>query len=358
MADRFASTTSDNYKSSSGVNGTPSDVGSSTTGLDGSRTQNGGEQMNSGQQTLPEETIESTEDNSPLKFPEDLADDFYISFNAFKHSMERPKEARRAFTYKKSIILPIPTNLTDGNSTGYNAESLGILGNAVRDVVSNQFIEKGIGGAVKTAFSKEGVNQAASSVADLLDALKGNSAAVGRAALTGAVGLSQGLPGGLAAAARSSFQLTTNPFPVMIFQGTGFKPAFTFDWTMYPESASEAKNIKTIVGFFRREMLPERIETNTSLLRTPSIFEIKIRPMGIARAFKRCVLTNMAVNYAPSGPSFLVEQDSVDPESGLLKKYPTAVSLSLTFQEIELWLANDYYALESENFDPRSEFLY
>lgn len=351
---------SEDYKSNSGVGGQDR---FSTGRSDVVNPQGPQQQSISGSQstitTLPEEVIENAPDNSPVRFPEDLADDFYISFNAFKHSEERPKDQRRTFTYNRSIFLPIPTNLTDGNSAGYNAESLGILGNAVRDVVSNQFMEKGIGGTVKHTFSRAGINEAAKSVADQLDAIAANpGAAAGKAALTGGVYLSQGLPGGLAAAAKSSFQLTTNPFPVMIFQGTGFKPAFTFDWTLYPESASEAKTIKTIIGFFRREMLPERIEGNSSLLRTPSIFEVKIRPMGIARVFKRCVLTNMAVNYAPSGPSFLVEQESVDPESGLLKKYPSAVSLSLTFQEIEIWLANDYYAMDSENFDPRSEFLY
>lgn len=302
--------------------------------------------------TLPEETIEKKEDNTPVRFPEDLADDFYISFNAFKHSEERPKDQRRTFTYKKSIILPIPTNLTDGNSAGYNAESLGILGNAVRDVVSKEFIDKGIGGAVKTAFSKDGVNQAASSVAAALEGIAGNSKVVGDAALAAGVYLSQGLPGGLGAAARSSLQLSSNPFPVMIFQGTGFKPAFTFDWTLYPESVSEAKTIKTIIGFFRREMLPERIETNTSVLKTPSIFEIKIKPSGIARVFKRCVLSNMAVNYAPSGPSFLTDS------TGNQQKYPSAVSLSLTFQEIEIWLANDYLPLESDSFDPSDSNLF
>ena len=136
----------------------------------------------------------------------------------------------------------------------------------------------------------------------------------------------------------------------MIFQGTGFKPAFTFDWTLYPES--EAKTIKTIIGFFRREMLPERIETNTSVLKTPSIFEIKIKPSGIARVFKRCVLSNMAVNYAPSGPSFLTDS------TGNQQKYPSAVSLSLTFQEIEIWLANDYLPLESDSFDPSDSNLF
>lgn len=302
--------------------------------------------------TLPSKTIDEQrkKDNSPIKFPQDLADDFYISFNTFKHAFERPQESYRTFTFEKSIVLPIPANLTDGQSAGYNAENLFVVGNAVRESLSSTFNEKGIGGTVQTALSKEGLNKAASSVADILDAINANpGAALGKAALTGSVYLAEGLKGQLAAAAKSSFQLSANPFPVMIFQGTSFKPAFTFDWTLYPESASEAVTIQKIVGYFRKEMLPEKIKTNSSILKTPAIFEIKINPSSIARTFKRCVLTNMGVNYAPNGPSFLTEV-GVNTE-----KYPSAVSLSLTFQEIEVWLADDYYNEEEFLFGPRTQ---
>lgn len=299
--------------------------------------------------TLPDQKIDSQRqpDNTPIKFPEDLADDFYISFNTFKHSKDRPADQRRTFKFERSIVLPIPTNLTDGQSAGYNAENLFVMGNAVRESLSSTFNEKGIGGTVQTALSKEGLNTATRNVSDILDAIAANpGAAAGKAALTGAVYLADGLKGQLAAAAKSSFQLTANPFPVMIFQGTSFKPAFSFDWVFYPESQSESDIIRQIVGFFRKEMLPERIDNNPSILRTPAIFEIKIAPKGIARTFKRCVLTNMGVNYAPSGPSFLTNV------TGNQEKSPSAVSLSLTFQEIEVWLSNDYDDDLMTGFDP------
>lgn len=301
---------------------------------------------------LPSKTIDEKrkEDNSPLKFPQDLAEDFYISFNTFKHAFERPQESYRTFLFKKSIVLPLPTNLTDGNSAGYNAENLYYLGNAGKELASSLMNEKGIGGAVSYAFSKEGINAATQSIVQGVNRFAADpKAAAKNLALGVGVNLLSGAPGVIPAAAKSSLQLSANPFPVMIFQGTSFKPAFSFDWTLYPESLAEAVIIQKIIGYFRKEMLPERVDTNTSILKNPAIFEIKITPNNISRTFKRCVLTNMGVNYAPNGPSFLTDV------TGNKEKYPSAVSLSLTFQEIEVWLANDYYNEEEFLFSPRSE---
>jgi hypothetical protein len=195
------------------------------------------------------------------------------------------------------------------------------------------------------------LNSAAGKVADIMDAIRGNFPSIaGKAALTGAVYLAEGLGGPLAAAAKSSLQLTANPFPVMIFQGTSLKPAFSFDWIFYPESGSEAATLQKIIGYFRKEMLPERDETNTSILKNPAIFEIKLNPMGNLRIYKRCVLTNMGVNYAPNGPSFLTDVTASK------QKWPSSIALSLTFQEIEVWLSNDYHNEEEFFFGPRPEF--
>lgn len=336
------------YKSSSGIG-----AEQSTAAPERPSTGSGSPMRGVTSSTLPSSTIDGKRktDNAPLKFPEDLADDFYISFNTFKYAFERPQESYRTFTFAKSIVLPIPSNMTDGYSAGYNAENLFVAGNAIREAATSSFNQNGIGGTVKTVFSKEGLNNATAKVADVLDAISGNMPAIaGKAALTGAVYLAEGFKGSLAAAAKSSLQLSANPFPVMIFQGTSFKPAFSFDWVFYPESGSEAATLQKIIGFFRKEMLPERDETNTSILKTPAVFEIKLNPVGNLRIFKRCVLTNMGVNYAPNGPSFLTDVTASQ------QKWPSSIALSLTFQEIEVWLANDYHNEEEFFFGPRPEF--
>jgi hypothetical protein len=302
--------------------------------------------------TLPATTIDEKRktDNAPLKFPEDLTEDFYISFNTYRHATERPPEAYRSlapgrtFDFKKPIILPLPTNLTDSASAGYSSADLYYGLNLARSELSSLVDKKGIAGTAKYLASSEGYNEAIRGAMDKLENIDAGNLALG-------IGVQASSGSGIISAAmRSVSQLTANPFPVMIFQGTNFKPAFTFDWVLYPESASEANTLKKIIGFFRREMLPERKETNTSILKTPSVFEIKITPAGIGRTFKRCVLTNMGVNYAPNGPSFIVDAAGTD------EKTPSSVAISLTFQEIEVWLANDYYLDEEFFFGPRAEF--
>lgn len=301
--------------------------------------------VGAGSSELASTTIDDkrNNDNAPITFPADLTTDLYISFNAFTYSKERPQDQQRSFTYEKSIHLPIPTNLTDSFSAGYSSENLYYAGDALKNQLSSDLRREGIGGTVSSYASKEGLNKLVGSVMDTVKNTDPGQLALG----LGVYGLNS-MPGAAAAAIKSSLQLTTNPFPVMIFQGTSFKPPFSFDWTLYPESQTEAYIIRKIVGFFRREMLPERMESNSSILRSPSVFEIRIVPPEIGRTFKRCVLTNMGVNYAPNGPSFLV--------SSVKEAFPTAVTLSLTFQEIEVWLANDYQTLENLDFDPKPEF--
>ncbi len=301
---------------------------------------------------LPSSTIDDKRkvDNSVLKFPDDLPDDFYISFNTFKYVNERPEESRRTFKFYKPIVLPLPANLTDSDSASYNADNLFYAANLAKNTLSTMANEKGIGGTVSYIASKEGYNDIVSKSMDVMKNIDASNLALGAG-----VNILSAVGGPVAAAAKSVAQLTSNPFPIMTFQGTSFKPAFTFDWVLYPESLSEAKKIKSIIGFFRKEMLPERMEQNTSILKVPSIFEIKIHPY-IARVFKRCVLTNMNVGYEPNGPSFIYD---VTAEVGSTEnqKYPSSVSLSLTFQEIEVWLANDYLNDEEFFFDPRPEFF-
>ena len=281
-------------------------------------------------------------ENAPIVFPSDLGSNYYISFNAFKHEIEKPEDVRRTFNFKKSINLPLPSNLSDSYSADYSSENLYFAGDALRKGLTN-FAQDGI---VK-GLGNINPNSGGTATADALKYLTNNKGNL--AAAIGAFAL-QGTGGPIGAAAKSAFQVAANPFPVMIFQGTKLKPPFTFDWTLYPESYEEAKTIKTIVGFFRREMLPETYPGNPAILKTPAIFEIVLYPKSpTLRKFKRCVLTNMIVNYSPNGLSFVTDGKSKDDPA------PVSTSISLTFQEIEVWLADDYETGESSSFAPKSD---
>jgi len=299
---------------------------------------------------IPEQIIavkrqtELVGDISPIVYPPNLSDTFYIGFNAYSYNndpkFKRANEVTRTFKFEKSIYLPLPANITDSYAASYNAENLYFFGNALKGQFDNLMQQNGTK-SVSNIMTKESLNKAVSGLADVIE----NTSAADIGAIGGTY-LMSGMGGPLAGAAKSSFQVTTNPFPVMIYSGTGFK-SFSFSWVFYPESYQESELIKTIVGYFRREMLPEQHEQYSSILKTPAIFEIKMRPDEHTKQFKRCVITGMDVNYTPSGPAFIY--NDIENQGDL--RVPAAVSLTLNFQEIEIWLANDFHETEDKLFD-------
>lgn len=284
-------------------------------------------------------------DTAPICFPSDLSGDFYISFNAFKFSQDRFKEAKRNFSFEKSIYLPLPQSITDSFGASYTPENLMFVGNAVREDLKNVATADGTT-SFNNLFSGGAANRAASRISDYIQSLSSDEGVRQAAAAFGVAALSNPNMGVLGAAAKTSFQVTTNPYPVMIYTGTGFK-SFSFEWTFYPESDEETETVKKIIGYFRREMLPEQDVNNPSILKTPAIWEVKLKPDSHMKRFKKCVVTGLDVNYTPNGVAFIYMRTSeADP-----KRVPAGITMRVNFQEIEIWLANDFSELEFDKFD-------
>ena len=151
---------------------------------------------------------------------------------------------------------------------------------------------------------------------------------------------------------KQSLSVSANPFSTLIYQATSLK-THAFSWTFFPESVSETNTIRKIVGYFRREMLPEILSSNKYLLVYPAIFEIMIYPESLQSymQYKKCVLVGVDVDYTPAGPSFIRTENSVANKGRDADICPAAVTLQLQFAEVELWTANDFSANESESFD-------
>jgi len=69
------------------------------------------------------------------------------------------------------------------------------------------------------------------------------------------------------------------------------------------------------------------------------------------------VISNLSVNYTPSGPAF-VKEFPVE-SSNFIE--PAAINMTVTFREIEMWTANDFHSEESKNFyynDPKATRKY
>jgi hypothetical protein len=297
--------------------------------------------------SIPEKKVEEKRTNllssiSPLAYPPDLTDEFYIEFNAFKANTTRPDETKRTFSFEKSVYLPFPQTVTDTYNSRYSEESLMAGGDFLRNSINEVMTSDGTK-SVKNLLPGSGVADRAGKV--LASALeKGLKNPMDTAAGAAVYGL-QGIGGPIGAAAKAAIPVTTNPYPVLIFQGPGGFKSFGFSWTFFPEDPKESGIIRKIVGYFRREMLPERIDKIPSILKYPAIFEIVINPE--IKLFKRCVITSVDVNYTPVGPAFVKEFPKIS--SDFIE--PAAVTLTINFQEVEMWLANDFYSEESKDFN-------
>lgn len=306
----------------------------------------------------PEKKVEAARTNllssiSPLAYPPDLTDEFYIEFNAFKANQSRPFETKRTFNFEKSVYLPFPQSVTDAYRGNYSEENLTFLGEFATRGLDRLMTSDDGTKRVSNLLPGSGVaDRGGQILADLIkkttDSPKQSAAAIATYGLTG-------MGGPYASAAKTSIQVTTNPYPVMIYGGPGGFKQFAFSWTFFPESSKESDTIKKIVGYFRREMLPERVTDAPSILKYPAIFEIVMQPE--VKLFKRCVISDLDVNYTPVGPAFVKEFPVTN--SNFIE--PAAVTLTITFREIEMWLANDFHSEESKSFyynDPKANRKY
>jgi len=280
---------------------------------------------------------------SPLVYPPDLNEEFYIEFNAFKSNTSRADEVKRTFNFEKSVYLPFPQSVTDAYNAQYGQENLFGVAEFFREAIDSLITGDSGTKRVSDLLNKNlradrGGRFAANKVNNLVNDPVGAAGAA-------ATFLVNGVGGPIGAAAKTTFKVATNPYPVLIYQGTNFK-SFTFSWTFFPESPDESKTINKIIGYFRREMLPERIDNHPSILKFPAIFEIYIRPD--IKKFKRCVINSVDVNYTPAGPAFV--RDAPQVAGVTANSNPAAISLTISLQEVEMWLANDFSAEESKEF--------
>ena len=65
-------------------------------------------------------------------------------------------------------------------------------------------------------------------------------------------------------------------------------------------------------------------------------------------AMTNIVISSVDVNYTPAGPAFV--RDAPQVAGVTADSNPAAISLTISLQEIEMWLANDFSAEESKEF--------
>ena len=205
-----------------------------------------------------------------------------------------------------TILLPIPSNIQDGNSVDYTDDSMNNLVGAA--LGATEGLMTGLGSVVGTDPFNFGKYEAAikSQIGGAIEAsgltLKNaqNLATKYLAAQAINVFSSNVSPNQLLA--RQSGQIF-NPNMELLFNSPSLRN-FTFSFKMTPRSADESEEIKSIIRFFKRGMAP-KAEGNGLFLKTPNVFELRYRQgnneHSFLHRFKQCFLTNISVNYTGDG---------------------------------------------------------
>jgi len=233
-----------------------------------------------------------------------------------------------------SIILPIPSNIQDGNSVTFGSSSLDGLTASVLEFVSSTI--------------QDGTKLQLSDVPGYLQNMLKNATGMisnpqaiayfNRVIASSAANIPFG--GNLTPAqllARQTGNIL-NPNMELLFEGVNLR-SFKFSFKMTPRNKKEAESVKKIIRAFKKNMTPQA--EGSLYLKTPNIFELSYmkgaNPHPFLHKFKQCALTDMSVNY--TGEGTYATYGGADAEGG---GTPISMIMDLSFKELEPIYAGDY----------------
>jgi hypothetical protein len=253
-----------------------------------------------------------------FQFPEDLGNyGMLLKFGPYSRevALENKKVDHNLFIY-----LPVPANLGEVFGVSYSNVSMGLLKPAfgmISGVVTDM---KG-----GTDFRKSVTDRLANGINNMA---KDNNYTW---ALAAAASTIQGLGGD---ALTTGVNLTTgmipNPNLAVGFNNVPLR-SYTFSWRFAPRSVDESQTVADIIFNLKQRMHPLK---DNFALRYPDYCNVELfnGAMKEVLMFKTSVVTDMRVNYAPSGiPSFFAGS-----------QMPTEIDVSLSFNEIEVFTRDDF----------------
>jgi hypothetical protein len=233
-----------------------------------------------------------------------------------------------------SIVLPIPNNLKEDVSIVYNHKNLG--------PIAGQFVQNttNLGNAFEKALASDSLSKATTAMESIAgQAITSTLVSVGVQAALNLQNSDYGrkVPNILSTISAAT-GISINPFMTVLFERPEFK-THTFSWKLTPRKFSESVSLKNIITNLKIAMHPGLIHSFGNVLFTyPYVFELQLNPTDdYLYKFKPVVLKNLKINYASTGvPSFFKGSATA----------PTAVEITMMFEEIEIWTRADYNSTE------------
>ena len=228
-------------------------------------------------------------------------------------------------TLLRTIILPLPKAISDGQGASWGDSSINALAAAGTSAAASMIQEdKNIleaAGQITEKFNQELGDKTTR------DSMSTAAIALGMNALTGGDGDVNSL------VSRATGNIV-NPNVELLFNGVQLRGGFNFIYDLIPRNQTESESIKNIIRTFKQQMLPNKRSTGF-FIKAPNVFRLKYMRGGkvhpFLNLFKICALTNMSVDYSGSG-TYASYHDAT----------PVHMVLNLQFQELSPIYREDY----------------
>ena len=219
-----------------------------------------------------------------------------------------------------SVYLPMQPGLAENSNVSWNQGDLNALDAAAANIAGST-----VKGASKGLV--EAGKQLGAASGDAFSSLLGKGGITGDDVAAYFAGEATG---------KNVFTRTTgkilNPNLELLFSGPGLR-SFNYNYQFTPREDREAKEIRSIIKFFKKQMAPKR--KGKLFLESPNVFKLKyIFKSGEQHPFlnkiKLCALTSFNVQYTPDGSYMTYDDGSM-----------TSYTCNLSFQELNPIYAED-----------------
>jgi hypothetical protein len=244
----------------------------------------------------------------------------------------------------ETILLPIPSNIQDGNATKFGDSSLNSIAGAALGGIVNTMEA---GATLNLGKVGQKFTEGLADTANAGGGLAGAQGFVTRSLASKAIGILGANVTADQILARQQGEIL-NPNLELLFNGPTLR-SFRFQFKMTPRNDLEGQEIKQLIRCIKKNMAPKVKGTNirntpndigdnannTTFLKTPNVFELRYRQGNgdhqFLHSFKQCFLESINVNYTGDG-TYATYHDGT----------PVSIIMDLTFKEIEPIYDIDY----------------
>ena len=284
----------------------------------------------------PSQVISNSKQAQTLKgliYPPELQDSETYVYFGFADYDRRKINSDVVITTKKDVYLPMPgISLHDHHQTNWSTSDLGPILGGVEHLISKTAATlqngpdmKGWSGRQlldyyedKFDWSDIGKQAAGWGWALGLDVVAASALGPQVAAVTGA-----NIGSGIA----------LNPYISVLLRGPTLR-SHTFAWRFAPNNITDTNTVDQICQTFKKAALVKSKYdqgATGAVFGYPDMLKIELTPDTYLFKYKLCVITNVSVNYSPTGLVSLFDKTNA----------PTMVELQVSVQEIEIFTDAD-----------------